>query len=95
MGNLSNSRAQASHYLGWGKGDASARLSAHMAGKGSALTRAAVALGIKFTLVRTWIGDRNLERALKDKHNAKGICPTCKKAYNEKARIRMRKRRSK
>ena len=95
MGNLSNSRAQASHYLGWGKGNASSRLESHMAGRGSSLTRAAVALGIKLTLVKTWVGDRNLERKLKNKKNAKGICPACKKAYNEAAKIRMRNKRSK
>ena len=95
MGNLNNTRAQASHYLGWGHGNAAARIADHKAGKGSALTRAAVAVGISLKLVRTWIGDRNLERELKNKKNAKGICPECKKAYNEAAKIRMRNKRSK
>ncbi len=95
MGNLSNSRAQATHYLGWGNGDASERIGNHLAGRGSALTRAAVAVGIKLKLVKTWVGDRNLERKLKNKKNAKGICPECKKAYNEAAKIRMRNKRSK
>jgi len=95
MGNLSNSRAQAAHYLGWGQGDASERIGNHLAGRGSALTRAAVAAGISLKLVKTWIGDRNFERKLKNKKNAKGICPECKKAYNEAAKIRMRNKRSK
>jgi predicted GIY-YIG superfamily endonuclease len=87
--------SHALHYLGWGKGDASKRIADHIAGKGSALTRAAVTAGIELTLVKTWENEtRSFERMLKNKKNAKGICPLCKAAYNEAARLRMRRRRA-
>jgi len=95
LGNLANNRAQAAHYLGWSKGDATKRIADHIAGRGSALTRAAFAAGISLEVVKVWTNeDRNFERALKNKKNAKGICPICKKGYNEKAKIRMRRKRA-
>ena len=66
-----------------------------MAGRGSALTRAAVSLGIRLTLVRSWIGDRNLERSLKNRKNSKGLCPNCKAELNNRSKLAMRKKRSK
>ena len=87
--------SHACHYLGWGKGDATKRISDHIAGRGSALTRAVVADGISLEVVKVWTNkDRNFERALKNKKNAKGICPICKKGYNEKAKLRMRRKRA-
>jgi hypothetical protein len=38
-----------------------------------------VAAGIGFQLVRTWEGDRTLERTLKNRHNAPArLCPLCR-----------------
>jgi len=86
--------SHACHYLGWGKGDASARIAKHIAGKGSVLTRHAVAAGIKLTLVKTWKGDRNFERKLKNRHNSKGLCPICKPEIQERSKLAMRRKRS-
>lgn len=87
--------SHACHYLGWGKNDATKRIASHLAGRGSALTRAVVAAGITLTVVRLWTNkDRNFERSLKNKKNAKGICPICKVAYNEAAKLKMRARRA-
>jgi hypothetical protein len=33
--------------------------------------------GIGFRLVRTWSGDRSLERTLKNRHNSKKLCYCC------------------
>ncbi len=86
--------SHACHYLGWGKGDGAKRIASHLAGRGSSLTRAVVAAGITLTVVRTWQADRNFERTLKKKKNAKGLCPICKVAYNEAAKLKMRARRA-
>ena len=68
----------ARHYLGWTH-DVEQRLAVHRQGQGSPLLRAAVAAGITFDVVRTWPGDRHLERRL---HNAKNsparLCPVCR-----------------
>lgn len=47
LGNLNNPRAQAQHYLGWAM-DLTARLAEHAAGRGAAITRAAVERGISW-----------------------------------------------
>lgn len=86
--------SHAQHYLGWGKGDALTRIANHLAGRGSALTRAVVAAGLSLTLVRTWEGqDRHFERKLKNRKNARGLCPRCKPEHNARAAQRMRKYR--
>jgi len=87
--------SHACHYLGWGRGDAAKRIAAHVAGRGSALTRAVTAAGISLKLVRTWKGTRSDERALKNRKNAKGLCPICKVEYNRAAAARMKAKRSK
>jgi hypothetical protein len=33
--------------------------------------------GINFTVVRTWNGDRRLERRLKNRKNSPRLCPCC------------------
>ncbi len=54
---------------------------------------AAVRRGSSAELVRTWEGDRNLERRLKNRKNARGLCPRCLPAYNDKAAERMKQKR--
>lgn len=76
VGNLSNPRGMARHYLGWAL-DPDAREAQHRAGHGAALTRAAVAQGIAWTLHILAAGDRDLERALKQKKAAPRLCPIC------------------
>jgi hypothetical protein len=51
----------ARHYLGFAE-DLERRLELHRAGRGARLVDVVVAAGIGFQLVRTWEGDRTLER---------------------------------
>jgi putative endonuclease len=76
LGDPTNRRGQAQHYMGWAK-DLDRRLWHHRNGSGARLTAAAAALGIDMHLVRTWEGDRNLERQLKNRKNHRLLCPTC------------------
>lgn len=76
LGDLANSRGQASHYTGWAL-DWRARLAEHRAGRGAALTRAAVEQGISFDVVQVWAGDRSFERRVKQLKAAPRLCPVC------------------
>jgi hypothetical protein len=68
----------ARHYLGWaGPGNLSARLSHHAAGTGANLLRHVAKAGISWELVRTWGGDRHLERRLKNRGGHARLCPAC------------------
>jgi predicted GIY-YIG superfamily endonuclease len=68
----------ARHYLGFAE-DLERRLELHRAGRGARLVEVVVAAGIGFQLVRTWEGDRTLERTLKNRHNAPArLCPLCR-----------------
>jgi predicted GIY-YIG superfamily endonuclease len=65
----------ARHYLGFAT-DLEARLAEHRAGRGARLIQVITAAGIDFTVARRWEGDRNLERRLKNGHNASArLCP--------------------
>ena len=84
----------AQHYLGWAK-DHMDRVNTHMGGRGAKIVAAAVAAGIQAELVRTWPNrDRGFERKLKNRKNARGLCPVCKPAYNVRAAATMRRVRS-
>ncbi len=73
--------SHAQHYIGFvdgGEDRLFSRLEYHRTGKGSKLLKAVSLAGITFNVVRTWIdGDRNFERSLKNKKNAKKLCPIC------------------
>jgi hypothetical protein len=73
------------HYLGWCL-DLDVRLAAHRAGRGARLTQVAVERGIAFEVVRTWPGDRTLERRLKNRKESPRFCPlcfpTCRRAFS-------------
>lgn len=73
----------AQHYLG-SADDLDKRDWLHQHGRGARLLQVAKERGIKFWIVRTWKGDRKLERKLKNRHNAAKLCPICraKKAKN-------------
>jgi predicted GIY-YIG superfamily endonuclease len=79
----------ARHYLGFST-DLDKRLTDHLAGMGARLMEVVTAAGIQWKLVRTWPGDRELERRLKNRKEAPKLCPICNpKAFNrakEKAR---------
>ena len=76
LGDLDNPRGQARHYLGY-TSDLDARLEAHRSGNGARLMEVVTEVGIGWELVRTWPGDRALERKLKDRHNSPQLCPIC------------------
>jgi predicted GIY-YIG superfamily endonuclease len=76
IGNPDNKRGQASHYIGYAD-RLDRRIQQHMAGKGAKITQALVAKGIGFQIAQTWTGSRWFERQLKNRKNAKRLCPIC------------------
>jgi predicted GIY-YIG superfamily endonuclease len=76
VGDPKNPRGQARHYLGWAL-DLDVRLAAHASGNGSRLMQVVGELGIRWRVVRTWEGSRELERQLKRQHNSPRLCPIC------------------
>jgi hypothetical protein len=90
LGNLSNARAQAQHYIGYADdpdGDAlelERRAVEHLAGRGARITRAAVAQGIEITLVATWRATLGFEKYLKRRKEAPRLCPVCCRERGQK-----------
>jgi predicted GIY-YIG superfamily endonuclease len=80
IGNADNPRAQARHYIGYtqSKRTLKARLEHHREGRGSRLMHAVTRAGIAFEVARTWEGSRDDERRLKNRKNARRLCPACK-----------------
>ena len=76
LGNPTNPRAMAGHYLGTAD-DLDARLAEHRKGQGARITAAAVQRGIDFTVARTWPGGRTVERRLKRRKAGPRLCPKC------------------
>lgn len=66
----------ARHYTGWTP-DLPARLEDHRKGRGARLMQVIKDAGISWHVTRTWPGSRNLERAIKNQHNAPHLCPEC------------------
>jgi predicted GIY-YIG superfamily endonuclease len=69
--------AHARHYLGWTV-DLEARDARHQAGKGARLLAVLKREGIAYRIVRTWPGDKTLERAIKKRRCAPQLCPVCR-----------------
>jgi predicted GIY-YIG superfamily endonuclease len=67
------------HYIGWAK-YLPARIQAHLAGQGARLTQVALERNIGFVIARTWNGDRNYERKLKNQKHGPRLCPICEQA---------------
>lgn len=65
-----------SHYIG-STTNLKERMHNHINGRGSKLMKAVSESGIKITVARTWEGDRNFERYLKNQKNSKRFCPIC------------------
>jgi predicted GIY-YIG superfamily endonuclease len=67
----------ARHYMGSAI-DLPSRLHLHETGNGARLLQVIKDAGITFVLARTWDGGRELERKLKNRHNAARLCPICR-----------------
>lgn len=68
----------ARHYIGYTE-DLEKRVHEHeCTNNGARLLQVVKAAGIKFNVVRTWEGDRKLERKLKNRKNSKCLCPVCR-----------------
>ncbi len=77
------------HYIGYAV-DVQKRLEAHQSGTGSRLCQIANQRGIAYSVVRVWPdGDRRFERHLKNKKNAKRLCPICQKWHAVQAEMRL------
>ncbi len=74
---IGSDKKMAQHYIGYAEGDPAARLALHRAGRGAKITRAAAERGIGLEIVRTWPGDRAVERRLKQRGHAAKLCPVC------------------
>ncbi len=73
---------QAGHYLG-STTDLQARLKQHAAGNGARLLQVVAQVGIKWRLVQTWPGGRDVERRLKRQKNSPRFCPICRRKRKE------------
>jgi predicted GIY-YIG superfamily endonuclease len=69
------------HYLGY-TDNLETRIKRHQQGQGSVLCRVAKQRNIGFTVVRTWSGDRTLERRLKNRKASPRLCPICNPSTN-------------
>jgi predicted GIY-YIG superfamily endonuclease len=76
IGNPTNPRAQAQHYLGYSR-QPERRISIHTQARGAAIVRHVQQQGIGFLVVRTWPGNWQLERQLKARKKARQLCPAC------------------
>jgi|Tabmets5t2r1_1033131.scaffolds.fasta_scaffold311801_1 hypothetical protein len=79
IGNPTNPRAMAQHYIGWAL-VAAERVATHTTGNGAAIVRHVQARGIGFVVAATWPGSRALERQLKNRKHASRFCPACQQA---------------
>ena len=66
----------ARHYLGYST-NLDKRIADHLCGMGARLLEVVTDAGIEWRLVRTWPGDRELERKLKNRKDAPRLCPIC------------------
>lgn len=75
----------ARHYLGF-TDDLPACLDRHLDGNGGRLLRVFRDAGISYRVVRTWEGDRALERKLKRRKGSSRLCPICREEKRLKGR---------
>jgi hypothetical protein len=89
LGNLTNVRAQAQHYIGFAADDGSGaglehRIAEHLAGDGARITKAALANGIAVELVAAWRAPLAFEKRLKARKEAPRLCPVCCRARGQR-----------
>ena len=77
IGNLSNPRGTASHYLGSTKKPVGDRLMEHKSKVGARITKAAVEQGRELVLVRTWRGGQHyqIQQAHEHQNDSRGVYP--------------------
>jgi len=74
----------AQHYIGY-TDDLEQRLASHRNGDGAAIMAAVAERGITWEVVRTWEGNRELERKLKNlKAAPRLLCPVCREDRRNK-----------
>jgi hypothetical protein len=78
LGNLTNPRAQARHYVGFSD-DLEGRLVEQLAGRGAKIVAAALKAGITFE-VFSWPAPLAVEKLIKATKKAARYCPTCSAA---------------
>jgi hypothetical protein len=76
LGNSTNPRAQAKHYLG-STDNIPQRMIAHRAGRGAKIMAAFKVQGIPWEVVRVWPGGWDKEQELKARHEGPTLCPDC------------------
>ncbi|MGH3217893.1 MAG: hypothetical protein ACRDPY_04045 [Streptosporangiaceae bacterium] len=76
IGDPENPHGWAQHYIGHTE-DLYRRLREHRGGQTAAIMRAVNEAGIGWRVVRTWPGTRDAERAIKDLHSGRRLCPEC------------------
>jgi hypothetical protein len=76
IGDPENPKGQAQHYIGHTE-DLYRRLREHRGGQTAAIMRAVNEAGIGWHVARTWPGTRDTERAIKDLHSGRRLCPEC------------------
>lgn len=69
----------AKHYIGFTQNLIN-RLAEHKAGRGARLMEVIKEAKIDFFLSKVWVGDRNLERKLKNRKDSPSLCPLCRGA---------------
>lgn len=76
---LDSKIAHSQHYLGYSSRSCfPARINHHRNGTGARFLQVARERGIGWRVVRTWPGDRALERRLKNWNKGSALCPECK-----------------
>ena len=76
IGDPENPKGWAQHYIGHTT-NLGRRLVEHSRGSDAAIMRAVSEAGIGWRVVRTWEGSRDTERAIKDLHSGRRLCPEC------------------
>lgn len=84
IGDTDNPHGSAQHYVGWAI-DVHERLRHHRACRGAKMLEHCVKQGISFQIHRVWLGDRTLERRIKDRHDAPRLCPVCNPHWTQYA----------
>ena len=75
LGNLSNRRAQAQHYVGF-TDDLDTRIAKQLAGKGAKIVAAALERGLVFELY-SWPATLEVEKLVKARKQTSVFCPAC------------------